>query len=85
MSLLILFSVFTSSWPAALLGNDGSLPNDSQKASIDDLLENILADNSNGNILIGSEFDSKVCIIRPATICYEDIKLFLLWNPNNPE
>src|SRR2546430_15767608 len=35
--------------------------------------------------LVGIESDSKTQTIRPRTICYGDIDLFLLRNPDNPE
>jgi len=85
MSLLMLFSAFTGSRPAALLGDDRSSPNDSQEASADDLSESTLADDSDGDTLVGSEPGSKAGFTRPGTICYGDIKLFLLRNPDNPE
>ena len=77
MSLLMLFSAFTGSPPAALLGDDGSSPNDSQEASADDLSESTLADDSDGDNLVGSEPGSKAHTTRSGIICYGDIKLFL--------
>ena len=85
MSLLMLFSAFTGSRPAALLGDDSSPPNDSQEASADDSSGNTFADDSDGDTLAGSEPGSKARTTRPGTICYGDIKLFLLRNPDNPE
>jgi hypothetical protein len=86
MSLLMLFSAFTGSRPAALLGDDSSSPNDSQEASADDLPGSTFADDdSDGDTLVGSELGSKARTTRLGTICYGDIKLFLLRNPDNPE
>jgi len=74
MSLLMLFSAFTGSRPATLLADGSSSSNDSQDV-----------DDSDGDTLVGGESDSKVQTTRPGTICYGDIDLFLLRNPDNPE
>jgi hypothetical protein len=81
----MLFSAFTGSRPAALLGDDSSSPNDSQEVSADDLSENTLTDDSDGETLVGSEPGSKARTTRLGTICYGDIQLFLLRNPDNTE
>jgi hypothetical protein len=70
---LMLFSAFTGSRPAALLGDDSSSPNDSQEVSADDLSENTLTDDSDGETLVGSEPGSKARTTRLGTICYGDI------------
>jgi Protein of unknown function (DUF3435) len=84
ISLLILFSAFTSSRPATLLTDGSSSSNDSQKGSVDDLSSTLVND-SDGNTLINDGSDLKAQTIRPGTIYYEDINLFLLRNSNNPE
>jgi hypothetical protein len=97
MSLLILFSAFTSSQPATLLADDADnddnpssdeimsqqmselvagVRNDPQKSSVDDLYGNVLAEDSDGDTLVGSGFESKARTTRPQTICYGDIDLF---------
>jgi Protein of unknown function (DUF3435) len=81
----MLFSAFTGSRPAALLGDDSSSPNDSQEVSADDLSENTIMDDSDGETLVGSEPGSKARTTRLGTICYGDIQLFLLRNPDNTE
>jgi hypothetical protein len=83
ISLLMLFSTFTGSRPATLLDIPSS--NDSQEASTDDLSESTLANDSDGDTLVGGEPDSMAWTTRPGTICYGDIDLFLLRNPDNPE
>ena len=68
MSLLMLFSAFTGSRPATLLADDSSSSsNDSQEASIDGLSESTLANDSDGDTLIGGEPDSIARTIRPGT------------------
>ena len=86
LSLLMLFSAFTGSRPDALLGEDGSSSKNSQESSIDDSSDNTLAYNSDGDTLVddGSESNAQN-IKRPGTVCYGDIELFLLRNPDNPE
>jgi Protein of unknown function (DUF3435) len=80
MSLLMLFSAFTGSRPGTLLPNDNSSSKNSQESSTDDL-----AYDSDGETLVDDTPDSKAQTTRPGTICYGDIDLFLLRNPNNPE
>jgi len=72
MSLLMLFSAFTGSRPATLLA-------DSQESSKDDLYD------SDGDTLIDGKPETKARTIRPGTICYGDIDLFLLRNSKNPK
>jgi hypothetical protein len=84
MSLLMLFSAFTGSRPATLLADGSSSSNDSQEGSADDL-SSTLVDDSDGDTLVGAGSDSKAQTTRPGTICYGDIDLFLLRNPDNPE
>jgi hypothetical protein len=81
----MLFSAFTGSRPDTLLGDD-SLSMNSQESSMDDSSDNTLADNSDGDTLVddGSESNAQN-IKRPGTVCYGDIELFLLRNPDNPE
>jgi hypothetical protein len=42
-------------------------------------------DDSDGDTLVGGGSDAKAQTTRPGTICYGDIDLFLLRNPDNPE
>ena len=85
MSLLMLFSAFTGSRPGTLLADDNSSSKDSRESSTDDLSSSTLAYDSDGDTLIDDKPDSKAQTTRPGTICYGDIDLFLLRNPDNPE
>ena len=85
MSLLMLFSTFTSSRPATLLETDNCSSNGSREGSLDELSGSSLADDSDRETLVGSDSNSKAQTARPQTICYGDIDLFLLRNPDNPE
>src|SRR5271163_102298 len=85
MSLLMLFSAFTGSRPGTLLVDDSSSSKDSLESSTDDLSSNALAYDSDGDTLVDDKPDSKAQTTRPGTICYGDIDLFLLRNPDNPE
>jgi hypothetical protein len=85
MSLLMLFSAFTGSRPATLLETDNCSSNGSREGSLDDLSSSTLAGESDRETLVGSDSDSKARTSRPQTICYGDIDLFLLRNPDNPE
>jgi len=85
MSLLMLFSAFTGSRPATLLADENSSGTDSRESSRSDLSSSTLAYDSDGDTLVGSEPGSKAGFTRPGTICYGDIDLFLLRNPDNPE
>jgi hypothetical protein len=85
MSLLMLFSAFTSSRPATLLETDNSSSDGSREGSSRDLSGSTLADDTDGKTLMSSDSDSKARTGRPKTICYGDIDLFLLRNPDNPE
>jgi Protein of unknown function (DUF3435) len=83
LSLLMLFSAFTGSRPDTLLGDD-SLSKNSQETSIDDSSDSTLADNSDGDTLVDDESNAQNTK-RLGTVCYGDIELFLLRNPDNPE
>src|SRR5271155_5329712 len=86
LSLLMLFSAFTGSRPDTLLGVDDSPSKNSRESSIDDSLDNTLADNSDGDILVDDVSKSNAQNTkRPGTVCYRDIDLFLLRNPDNPK
>jgi hypothetical protein len=86
LSLFMLFSAFTGSRPDALFGEDDSSSKNSQESSINDLSDNILADNSDGDILVDDGSESNVQNIkRSGTVCYGDIELFFLRNSDNPE
>jgi hypothetical protein len=82
----MLFSAFTGSRPDTLLGEDDSSSKNSQESSIDDSSDNTLPDNSDGDTLVddGSESNAQN-IKKPGTVCYGDIELFLLRNPDNPK
>jgi hypothetical protein len=84
MSFLMVFSAFTGSRPATLFTDGSSSSNDSQEGSADDL-SSTFVDDSDGDTLVGGESDSKTQATRPGTICYGNIDLFLLRNPDNPE
>jgi hypothetical protein len=81
--LLMLFSAFTGSRPATLLADNDSC-RDSGENSTDDLSRSTLAYDSDGDTLVDDKPDS-TRTTRPGTICYGDIDLFLLRNPDNPE
>ena len=85
MSLLMLFSAFTGSRPGTLLADDGSSSTDSRESSTDDLSSSTLAYDSDGDTLVYNKPNSKAQATMPGTICYGDIDLFLLRNPDNPE
>jgi hypothetical protein len=80
------YGTSTGSRPDTLLGVDDSPSKSSRESSIDDSLDSTLADNSDGDTLVddGSEPNAQNTK-RPGTVCYEDIDLFLLRNPDNPE
>jgi hypothetical protein len=82
----MLFSAFTGSRPDTLLGEDDLSSKNSQESLIDDSSESTLADNSDGDTLVddGSGSDAQNTK-SPGTVCYGDIELFLLRNPDNPE
>jgi hypothetical protein len=82
----MLFSAFTGSRPDTLLGEDDSSSKNSQESSIDDSSDSTFADNSDGDILVDDGFGSNAQNTKkPGTVYYEDIELFLLRNPDNPE
>lgn len=85
MGIFMLFSAFTGSRPATLLAGNSSSSNDSQEASADDLPGSTLAGDSDGDTLVGGKPNSKARTTGPGTICYRDIGLFLLRNPDNQE
>jgi hypothetical protein len=87
MSLLMLFSAFTVSWPATLVADDSSSSNDSQEASADNLFKSTLAEDNDGDILIDSEPDSKARTTRLRTTATETLITFfyeILINFNPP-
>ena len=85
LSLLMLFSAFTGSRPATLLAEDGSSTNDSRESSTGALPGGTDEDDCDGDTLIGDEVEPRARTTRPGTICYGDIDLFLLRNPDNPD
>lgn len=85
MSLLMLFSAFTGSQPGTLLTNDSSAIIDCRESSTDDVSSSTLAYSSDGETLANDTPNSKAQTTMPGTICYGDIDLFLLRNPDNPE
>jgi hypothetical protein len=82
----MLFSAFTSSQPNTLLKVNDSPLKSSRESLINNLLNNTLADNSDGDILVNNKFKLNAQNIkRPGTVYYRDINFFLLRNPDNPE
>jgi hypothetical protein len=81
----MLFSAFTGSRPGTLLTNDNSSSKNSRESSTDDLSNNTLAYDSDGDTLVDDKPDVKAQTTRLGTIYYGDINLFLLRNPDNPE
>lgn len=82
----MLFSAFTGSRLDTLLGVDNLPLKSSRESSIDDLLDNTLADNNDGDTLVNDVSESNAQNTkRPGTVYYGDIDLFLLRNPDNPE
>ena len=84
-SLLMLWSTFTGSRSATLVANDNSTSKNSRESSADELSGRTLAVDNDEDILVSDESEPKGQITRPQTICYGDIDLFLLRNPDNPE
>src|SRR2546423_14020247 len=84
-SLLKLWSGFTGSRPATLVANNNNTSKKSEESSADDLSGGILADDFDGETLVGDEAEFKPQTTKPQTVCYGDIDLFLLRNPDNPE
>ena len=80
----MLFSAFTGSRPATLVVDDDSSCKDVRENLTDDLSGTLTYD-SDGDTLVDGKSDSKARATRPGTICYGDINLFLLRNPDNPE
>jgi hypothetical protein len=85
MGLVMLFSAFTGSRPGTLLADDDSSCKDSRESSAGDLSTTTLAYDSDGDTLVDGVPNSKARSTRPGTICYGDIDLFLLRNPDDPE
>jgi hypothetical protein len=85
MSLLMLFSAFTGSRPGTLLANQTSSSTDSRESSTDDLSSSALPYDSDGETLVDEKSNINALTIMPGIICYGDIDLFLLRNPDNPE
>ena len=81
----MLFSAFTGSRLGTLLADNNSSSKDARESSTDDLSSSTLAYDSNGDTLVDDKPDSKAQTTRPGIICYGDIDLFLLRNPDNPE
>lgn len=85
MGLVMLFSAFTGSRPGTLLTDDDSSCRDSRENSTGDSSINTLAYDSDGDTLVDDIPNLKAQNVRPGTICYGDIDLFLLRNPDNPD
>jgi len=83
-SLLKLWSGFTGTRPATLVANNNSTLKNSRESLADDSSGGTLTDSCDGDITVSDETESKAQTI-PQTVCYEDIDLFLLRNPDNPE
>jgi hypothetical protein len=81
----MLFSAFTGSRPGTLLADDSSAIIDSRESSTDDMSSSTLTYDSDRETLVDDKPNSKAQTTMPGTICYGDIDLFLLRNPNNPE
>ena len=81
----MLFSVFTGNRPGTLLADDDSSYRDSRESSADDSSINTLAYDSDGDTLVDNIPNVKARNIKPGIICYGDIDLFLLRNPDNPD
>src|SRR4051812_6198947 len=84
MGLVMLFSAFTGSRPGTLLADDDSSCRDTRESSVGDSSINTLAYDSDGDTLVDDIPNLKARNIRPGIICYGDIDLFLLRNPDNP-
>jgi hypothetical protein len=78
------FSAFTGSRLDALPADGNSSCKDSRESLADDLPTSTLAYDSDGDTLVDCEPDLKARNTRLGTICYEDIDLLLLRNPDNP-
>jgi hypothetical protein len=85
LSLLKLWSSFTGSRPATLVANDNSTSYKSRESSADNGSGGSLADDSDGDTLVGGESELMAQTATPQTVCYRDINLFLLRNPDNPD
>jgi hypothetical protein len=80
----MLFFAFTGSRPGTLLTDDDSSCRDFRESSTGDSI-NTLAYDSDGDTLVDDIPNLKARNIRPGIICYGDIDLFLLRNPDNPD
>ena len=85
MGLVLLFSAFIRSRLGTLLADDDSSRRDSRESSAGDPSINTLAYDSDGGTLVDDIPHLKARNIRPGTIYYGDIDLFLLRNPDNPD
>jgi hypothetical protein len=83
IGLVILFSAFTGSRLNTLLIDDNSSYKDSRESLIGDISINTLAYNSDRDTLVNNIPNLKARNIRLKIICYGDIDLFLLRNPDN--
>jgi hypothetical protein len=83
-SLLMLWSGFTGTRPATLVANDTSTLKNSRESPADDLSGGTLIDDSDGDTLVSGESEPKAQT-EVQTVCYGDIDLFLLRNPDSPE
>jgi hypothetical protein len=74
-------------WPrirAIPYTNDNSTLKNSRENSTDDLSGGTLTDDCDGDTSVSGETDLKAQT-APQTVCYGDIDLFFLRNPDNPE
>jgi hypothetical protein len=80
----MLWSGFTGTRPVTLVANDTSTLKNSRESPADDLSGGTLIDDSDGDTLVSGKSESKAQT-EVQTVCYGDIDLFLLRNPNSPE
>src|SRR5271155_763170 len=101
MSLLMLFSAFTGSRPGTILAGENGSSDEFTYERMSELVsrvkdgstenpaasttESTFTDSCDGETLVddGREYPRRVT--QPDTICYGDIELWLLRNPDNPE
>jgi hypothetical protein len=89
----MLFSAFTSSRPGTLLATDHSSSDRSapqQTSELNSFVDDssggtFRRDDSDADSLVDDESEFNAQTNQTNTICYEDIKLFLLRNPDNLE
>ena len=80
------YHVTYSPQPRSLtLTNDDSSCKDSQESSAGNLFNNTLEYDSEGDTLVDVTPNLEARNTRPGAICYGDINLFLLRNPDNPD